>query len=165
MKEKMKHYAKEIVLFSVVMILFANLLSLYRSMDLNKEPLQEYHFTLIDNEHYSVDTTKPLLIHFWATWCPTCRVEADTIEYLSKHFEVLTIAVKSGSNQELQNFMQEQGYTFRVLNDAEGRYARKYLVSGFPTSFIYNKKQEHIFSDVGYTSLLGMYLRLWWANL
>lgn len=133
-------------------------------MDLNEAPLEEYRFTLIGGELYDVNTTKPLLIHFWATWCPTCKVEADTIEYLSKHFEVLSIAVKSGTDKELEDFMQERGYSFRVVNDSMGVYARKYLVSGFPTSFIYNKEQEHIFSDVGYTSLVGFYLRLWWAT-
>ena len=49
MKEKIKHYIKEIFIFIVVMTLFANAISFYKSTDLNKESLQRETFTLIDN--------------------------------------------------------------------------------------------------------------------
>ena len=76
MKEKILHYAKEIVVFVVIMTVLANLISLYKSSDLNKTPLNMLNITLLDSSVYKIDSTKPILIHFWATWCPTCTLAA-----------------------------------------------------------------------------------------
>jgi thiol-disulfide isomerase/thioredoxin len=164
LKEKIKHYLKEIVLFIIVMTVLANVISLYRSTDINKEPLKALDVELIDKSLYSLDTSKPLLIHFWATWCPTCKLEAANIQKISEHYEVLTIAVNSGSNKELQKYMKENNYTFRVLNDSDRYYAKTFAVAAYPTTLIYDTEQKVRFSEVGYTSTLGLWLRLWWAQ-
>lgn len=164
MKEKIKHYLKEIVLFLIVMTVLANVISLYRSMDLNKESLQALDLKLIDGSEYSLERSKPLLVHIWATWCPTCKLEAANIQRISDHYEVLSIAVKSGSDQELQSYMQENNYTFRVVNDRDGSYAKTFAVAAYPTTFIYDAEQKLRFSEVGYTSTLGLWLRLWWVK-
>jgi len=165
MKQKLLYYTKEILTFIVVLIVASNLLSLYKSQDLNKAPLPIQKATLINNVHYTIPKDKPLLIHFWATWCPTCKLEADNIERLSKSYEILSIAVKSGSDAEIQKYMQERGLHFRVINDKDGFLSHLFQISGYPTTFIYNKEHQLIFSEVGYTSSVGLYLRMWWASL
>ncbi len=155
MKEKIKHYAKEILLFAVVMVVFANILSFYRSSDLNKESL---------NINYNYDKSKPILIHLWATWCPTCDVEASNIQYISKDYQVLTFAVKSGSNNDIANYMKDNDLDFNVINDQNGFYASKFNVSAYPTTLIYDTDQNLVFSEVGYTSTLGLKLRMWYAS-
>ncbi len=165
MKNKMKRYLKEIIFFVVVLTIFANAVSLYKSQDLSQKPLNIQTFKLINNQKYKVPTNKPILIHFWATWCPTCKLEASNIEFLSKYFEVLTIAVKSGSDDEIKKYLQEHNYTFKVVNDTEGSLSSKFHISGFPTTFIYDKNKKLLFSDVGYTSTLSLYIKMWWAGL
>ncbi len=156
MKEKIKHYLKEILIFIIVMTIFANILSIYKSGDLNKQPL---------NINYDFKKNQPVLIHFWATWCPTCKVEASNIQALSKNYEVLTVAVRSGSNKEINNYMKENGYDFRFINDYDGFFAQSFNISAYPTTFIYDRNKDVAFSEVGYTSMLGLYLRMWWAGL
>ena len=165
MKEKIKHYAKEIAIFIIVMTLFANGLSLYKSTSLNNSALEMNTITLIDNSVYSCNNDKPTLIHFWATWCPTCKVEASNIQTISKSYEVITIAVKSGTKEEINTWLSENSYDFKVINDNTGILSSKFKVAAFPTTFIYNKNKELVFSDVGYTSTIGLYLRMWWASL
>ncbi len=46
-----------------------------------------------------IPNNKPILLHFWATWCPTCKFEAPNIEKVSKDYEVITIAVQSGTKK------------------------------------------------------------------
>jgi len=165
MKKKLKHYAKETLYFIVFITLFANILSFYKSGDLNKETLKLTQAHLINNSTYMIDNTKPILIHFWATWCPTCKLEAQNIEYLSQHYNILTIAVNSGSDQDIKNYMKEHNLNFRVINDKDSLYAQKFHIAAYPTTFIYSSKKELIFSEVGYTSTLGLFLRMWWASL
>ena len=165
MKEKIKHYLKEIAIFLLVITIFANVISLYKSSDLNKDPLTLTNISLITGKKYTFSQDKPTLIHIWAIWCPTCKVEASNIQTLSQHYNVLTIAVKSGTNDDIQTWLHESDYDFNVLNDSRGSIASSFQVKVYPTTLIYDKEKNLIFSDVGYTSTLGLILRMWWATL
>jgi len=162
MKEKLKHYAKEIVTFLVVITIFANIISFYKSSDLNKEPLNNINLTLIDSTNYKNPDSKPILIHFWATWCPTCKIETSNIQTISEHYEVLTFAINS---KDIEQYMKENSLNYKVFDDKDGFFAKEFNVEVYPTTFIYDKNKELIFSEVGYTSSFGLWLRMWWAGL
>ena len=164
MNDKIKHYIKEVILFMIIIIVLANAISLYRSSDLNKDPLALKNVTLHNGSKYTLSDTKPTLIHIWAIWCPTCKAEASNIQTLSDHYDVLTVAVKSGSDDEIQNWLNENEYTFNVINDSSGAIASNFNISVFPSTLIYNKNKKLVFSDVGYTSTWGLFLRMWSAT-
>ena len=164
MKSKIKHYAKEIIFFTIAITIFANIISLYKSQELIKTPLEIQSLKLINNKMYSFPKGKPILIHFWATWCPVCKLEAPNIEFIKDHFTVITIAVDSGSDFEIKNYLDEKDYHFLVVNDKFKHLSKQFNVVGYPTTFIYNGDKELLFSDVGYTSSIGLYLRMWWAS-
>ena len=163
--KKIKHYAKEILSYIVIITILTNVISLYKSQDLTQRPLDMTSAKLINNQVYNIPVDKPVLIHFWATWCPVCKFEASNINFLSKYFTVLTIAVKSGDDQKIQKYLDEHHYKYKVINDSNGVISSKFKISGFPTTFIYDKNKKLTFSEVGYTSTLGLLLRLWWVNL
>jgi len=161
--QKLKHYAKEIVLFLITMTILMNLISLYKSSDLNKEPLNLVNITLIDGTEYTYNNDKPILIHFWATWCPVCKVEAPNIETISKNYEVLTIVVKS-EKDEVIKYMKENNLTYNVVVDESESLATEFNIAVYPTTFVYNKDKKLVFSEVGYTSTFGMWIRMLWAG-
>ena len=107
---------------------------------------------------------KPLLLHFWATWCPTCKLEAANIQSLSQEYSVLTIAVKSGSDEKINRYLKEHDLDFKVINDSQGLLSQQFSVPAFPTTFIYDKEGKLRFTEVGYTSTWGLYRRMWWAG-
>ncbi|HUH41770.1 MAG TPA: protein disulfide oxidoreductase [Sulfurimonas sp.] len=164
MKNKILHYIKEILLFLLFITIFANALSLYRSNDLNQAPIDIDSFSLIDGTSYLVTNNKPTLLHFWATWCPTCKTEAGNIETISKYFDVITIVTKSGNNNDIQKYLDNRNLTFKVVNDEDGSIAEKFNISIFPTTIIYDKNGEIFYSDVGYTTTFGLWLRMWFAK-
>ena len=160
MKEKIKKYLKEGVIFIVTLTIALNAMSYYRSLDLNKDNLSIKSFKLLDNTEYQIPENKPVLVHFWATWCPVCKVEAPNIEKISKDYEVITIAVQSGEKEEIQNYLDERKLSFKVVNDNDGFYAKKFNISVFPTTLIYDKSKSLKFSEVGYTTTVGLYSRM-----
>ncbi|CAA6804036.1 MAG: Protein disulfide oxidoreductase [uncultured Sulfurovum sp.] len=131
-----------------------------RKPELSSTQLPTISETLIDGKVFTVSKNKPVVIHFWATWCPTCKLEAPNIETISKDYTVLSIAVNSGSDDDLQAYMQKEDLHFNVLNDKEGRWANQFNVEAFPTTFIYDGKGELRFTEVGYTSTVGLLARL-----
>ncbi|MDY0051903.1 MAG: redoxin domain-containing protein [Aliarcobacter sp.] len=160
MKEKIKKYAKEGLISIVILAIVMNALSYYRSLDLNKDKLEINTFTLLDGSEYIVPQDKPLIIHFWATWCPTCKFEASNIEKISKDYEVLTVAIQSGTKEEIDKYLQENNLSFRVVNDEDGAFSSKFNIKAFPTTLIYDKDKNIKFTEVGYTTTAGLYSRM-----
>lgn len=121
----------------------------------------------LSGQNYNLfqDKRRPILIHFWATWCPVCKLEQSNIENISKKYPVITVAMQSGNNNELKHFMQEEKLSFNVINDENGKLSKAYRIKGVPVSFIVNKNNEIEFVEVGYTTELGLQMRLWWAGL
>lgn len=163
MNDKLKKYTKEIVKTLIILAIILNVVSYFKSQDLNKEQLNIQTFKLLDNSTYTVSNDKPVLVHFWATWCPTCTIEAGNIERVSKEYEVITIASQSGSKEEIQKYLDENNLTFKVVNDLDGELASKFNISAFPTTFIYEKDKNLTFSEVGYTSTFGLFLRMFFS--
>jgi thiol-disulfide isomerase/thioredoxin len=160
MKEKIKKYAKEGLISIIILAIVMNALSYYRSLDLNKDKLDISTFTLLDGSVYTVPQDKPLIIHFWATWCPTCKFEASNIEKISKDYEVLTIALQSGTKEEINKYLKENNLSFRVVNDEDGVFSSKFNIKAFPTTLIYDKEKNIKFTEVGYTTTAGLYSRM-----
>ena len=160
MQDKFKRYLKEALVFIVILTIAMNIMSYYKALDLNKDKLEIESFRLIDNTEYTLPKDKPLLLHFWATWCPTCKLGAANIEKISKDYEVITIAVQSGTKKDIQNYLQNNNLSFKVVNDKDGFYSRKFNIKAFPSTLIYDKERNIKFSEVGYTSTVGLYVRM-----
>ena len=109
---------------------------------------------------------KPVLVHFWATWCPICRTEQGAIDAIAHdHPEVITVAMQSGKQEDVIRFMQQQGLTFPALNDTDGSISHAWGVNAVPASFIISPDGKIHFVEVGYTTGFGLRLRLWLAGL
>jgi len=159
-KWNFKSIAKEAVIVTVMIFILSNIISYVRSPKLSSSKLAQIDVLLLDNSQYSPKAEKPLVLHFWATWCPTCKLEASNIETVSKNYEVLTVAVGSGDDAKVQSYINKYKYNFKVLNDSEGKWAKQFNVEAYPTTFIYDSKGELRFTEVGYTTTAGLLARL-----
>ncbi|WP_321470690.1 redoxin domain-containing protein [Halarcobacter sp.] len=164
MNEKIKKYIKEIVKYSIFIIIALNIVSYYKSQDLNKENLPYDAFKLIDDKSYTLDKEKPTLVYFWATWCPICKLQSPTIDELSKNYQVITIASQSGTKEQIQKYLKENNLNFKVVDDTYNDFAYRFNVKAYPTTLIYDKNKNLKFTDVGYTSSFNLKLKLWWSK-
>jgi thiol-disulfide isomerase/thioredoxin len=108
----------------------------------------------------------PVLVHFWATWCPICRAEQGSIAAIARDGpDVITVAMQSGKPEEVARYMAEQKIDFPVVNDADGSISNSWGVHGVPASFILAPDGQIRFIEVGYTTGIGLRLRLWLAGI
>jgi len=159
-KWNLKSIAKEIAIATIFIFILTNIISYIRKPELTSNTLPHIEVQLLEGSLYSVKKAKPLVLHFWGTWCPTCQLEIGNIESISKKYEVLTVAVNSGDDSKLTRYLNEKGLTFRVVNDKRGEWAKKFKVEAYPTTFIYDGKGELKFTEVGYTTTAGLLARL-----
>jgi len=157
-----KKMLKEIAIALLMIFVVSNVMSYLRKPVLESNMLPQIEVKLLDGTAFSSKAIegKPIIIHFWATWCPTCKLEAANIQSISEKFRVLTIAVQSGDDREVETYMKENGLDFKVLNDIDGLWAKKFKVEAYPTTFIYDGKGELRFTEVGYTTTAGLLARL-----
>ena len=160
MKWNIKSIIKEIAIGAILLFIFTNIISYIRKPELSSTQLPQLKTELLDGSHYSPKKGKALVVHFWATWCPTCKLEASNIESVSKQYEVLTIAVNSGDNAKIKAYMSQRNLSFRVVNDSDGKWAKQFKVEAYPTTFIYDASGELKFTEVGYTSTAGLLARV-----
>ena len=165
MKLNKKVYRWVLELSIIIIVLLAVRLWMQRDVvsgiapNISAVTLKGQHFDLYK------DKRRPMLVHFWATWCPVCKLEQSNIENTAKDHPVITIAMQSGNNDELSEFMQAEKLSFAVINDESGMLSRSYNIRGVPVSFIIDKENKIEFVEVGYTTELGLRMRLWWAGL
>ena len=103
---------------------------------------------------------KPVLLHFWASWCSICRFEQGSIEAIAKDYPVITVASQSGDEAAVAAYVAEQGLSMPVLVDDEGEWGRSYGVRGFPSSYVIDAEGQIFDVEVGYSSEWGLRARL-----
>jgi len=160
MMSKFKSIFKELLIGAVILFVLSNIISYLRQPKLDTDQLPAIEAKLLDNTQFKPQKGRPLVVHFWATWCPICKLEASNIQRLSEHYEVLTIAVNSGENENIKAYMSDKNLNFKVINDNQGKWATRFKVEAYPTTFIYDGKGELKFTEVGYTTTAGLLARL-----
>ena len=107
---------------------------------------------------------QPVLVHFWATWCPICKLGEAGIDALRDDFNVITVAMQSGNADEINAYLSEHDLGFSTIADPYGEIASTWGVQGVPTTFVVGPDGRITFAGVGYTAGLGLRARLWAAG-
>ncbi len=148
----------------IVAIFYA--INLYKKQDLVKGSAPTFNEVFLNGKAAKLTDYrgKAVLIHFWATWCPICSLEQDSIEAISKDNDIITIAMNSGEADKIQSFMTENNLSFPVIIDDDGILSKRYGITGVPTSIIVNPQGIIEYTEIGYTTNWGLRLRLWLAE-
>lgn len=83
---------------------------------------------------------KPVVLNFWATWCPPCRAEMPELEKLWQDYhrgEVVLLGMDQGESAEaVDQFAREVvGVSFPLVLDTRQKVGAQYGVRALPTTF------------------------------
>ncbi len=92
---------------------------------------------------------KTIFINFWATWCKPCIQEMPSIKEMQNILQnenIIFLMASNESSEQIEEFTNTRDYKFnfvRIENSEEMN------VQALPTTFIFNKKGELVFSETG----------------
>ena len=108
-------------------------------------------------------TGKPMVLHFWATWCGICEQEMPDWESLYQEFgdEVtfVMVDVVDGVDETVEKgkaYPEENGYTFPAYFDTQGEAAYVYGVTGLPATLFVDSEGYYVAGQLGMLSPEGM---------
>ncbi|MCO6411661.1 MAG: protein disulfide oxidoreductase [Thiogranum sp.] len=139
----------------------------WQTRGLASGPAPEFQGRLLDGNQVSLSQFRgrPVLLQFWATWCPVCKLELAGIDRIAQDHAVLSVALDDGTDDALRQWMTNRSVAFPVVPDPAGEIAARFGVRGVPTSLVIDAAGRIRFVEVGYTTETGLRLRLWWVGL
>jgi len=111
-----------------------------RAPDFTLNDLSGNSFTLSE-----LKGKKPVLIIFWATWCPACLQSIPSFsnihaQYSSRGLEVISINIASNDPlPRVQRFQEANKLPYRILYDETTNVSRMFAVFGIPTTLIIDR--------------------------
>jgi len=127
-------------------------------------PFNAFEFFLIDAIGHTVNLTqfkgKPILLNFWATWCPPCIEELPSLlefaEKSRKNLDLVTLAVSVDESWEPihQIFENKKLWSgtllpLTILLDKDGSVPRAYGTLKYPETLFINKEFKVIRKFIG----------------
>ena len=96
---------------------------------------------------------KPLLINYWATWCPPCREELPSLNrawqvLAPEGFGMLAVSVGESENA-VAGFIEDYPIEFPVYLDEVGESMSAWGIRGMPTTLLLDKTGKQVFRAVG----------------
>ncbi len=119
-----------------------------QSADTNLRQAPDFTLTLFSGETLRLADLRgrPVLINYWAAWCPPCRDEAPVLERVWQEYQakgVVFIGVDIwDSEDEARKFLDSYGITYRNGQDPRGTTAIDYAVRGIPETFFVDRQGQ-----------------------
>ena len=166
-KQKAWSIFKNVLLYGIVFLIIYTAVNWWRQPIMPANPqlqLTDYQGQTLDLAQMSSE--QPTLVYFWGTWCPICTYTSPTIDKLvmSANYPVVTNAIKSGSDRELQSYMQQNNYNFPIINDEDGTIFANWQGQVTP-SYVILKDGEMKQGLTGIQPLWSLKLRLWLGSV
>lgn len=140
----------------------------FRSEIRDSIPEKDQNWALFDTQNklynFSEFKGKPIVLSFWATWCPPCRAELPELSDLKSEMkgDVHILAVSEESIDVILNSGLHEDYDFLFSTPQIPAF---YKVESYPTLVVIDKKMNIVFRNSGAGELNTEANKLFLKNL
>ena len=107
-------------------------------------PAPDFTLTTVTGETFTLSALRgtPVVLNFWATWCPPCRSELPELQAasdrLAEQVQIVGVDQAESANQ-VQAFAASLGLSFTMPLDNDTAVSRLYGVRSLPTTFFIDR--------------------------
>ena len=145
-----------------VMLFIALIVLLLKSSQapaiVENRPAPDFHATTLTGLPISLQSLrgKFVLLDFWATWCPPCRMSIPGTEKLYQKFhkdgfDVVGISLDEGGSALVRDFVKQNGMTYPIIMGVKTTIPSDYGVSPIPSFFLIDKNGRIRWHQEGYS--------------
>ena len=164
MKIKAGKIFRELTLTLLMAIVVMTGYNLYLQKDMPSGPAPQLLARQVNGMPVDLDAlsrNQPVVVYFWASWCTVCKWVSPAVSDLSENYPVISVALASGDDERVRRYLQAKSLNFATVNDEAGTISRDWAVSVTPSLFVVKDGKIRAVTT-GYTSKVGLLLRLWW---
>jgi peroxiredoxin len=154
----------EIAVFVLLMVL----VYIYQTRNLISSdgvPAPTLSGQLLDGDNFDIADLNSVhtLVYFFAPWCAYCSASMDNINRLRRwedmeSLSIVLVAIDWQSSDEISGYADRHGLNVPIVL-AERDDAKRWRVYAFPTYYVLDKDRRIVSSDMGYSTMAGLYLR------
>ncbi|WGE55011.1 protein disulfide oxidoreductase [Actinobacillus equuli subsp. equuli] len=160
-------FGKNLFVYGLMFIVLSIAVDWYRKPNAPNEFAQQVLYDLQQQPKVIAQLShqKPMLLYFWGSWCNYCKFTSPAAQQLmDDNVVVLSVALKSGTPQQVADYLNQENYHFPVINDPDGEISKSWNIQATPTILII-KDGKVVQHTTGLTSYWGLKVRLWLSNL
>lgn len=160
MTNKVKSLAKTTAFYAGVFVLIYTLMGYFRQPTM---PTTLPQMATLTGQMVDLNADTPQLVYFWGSWCHICKTTNPKVNELAKTHPVVSVAVSSGDDGELGQYMHQKNYTFNTINDNDSTVFHAWQGQVTP-SYVIVKNGQAVQGFVGIQPLWVLRARLWLAR-
>lgn len=122
------------------------------------QQLPDFKVKMFDGK--TIDTKelrgKVVLLNFWATWCPPCRLELSRVQediidrFAGEDFVFLCIS-RQDSYEKIKAFREKTGHLFPMGMDTGREIYALFAEKTIPRNFLIDRRGKIVFIETGYS--------------
>ena len=110
---------------------------------------------------------KPVIVNFFASWCPDCRAELNAMARVAQassgRLTVIGVDSNETSTATARKLLAAAGATYPIAMDMQAKVASQYLIQALPVTYFLNGSGQVVGTALGPQSVTS--LERWVARL
>ncbi|WP_163580402.1 redoxin domain-containing protein [Gracilibacillus saliphilus] len=110
---------------------------------------------------------EPVMLNFWATWCPPCRSEMPDMQRFYQDTDMNILAINltdtEANFEDVGQFVEEYDLTFTIPLDQGNIVGDRYQIRPIPTTYMLDSNgiiQFNVFGPLNYDQMMLEYNKL-----